>query len=142
MTAYHRRLTGKDLKERVKYAKSWTGWEMVTSRLYLDRKMIEHGEEDEFALTFARIENHYFVNGAFLKSDADLFENAYKLKHIPGIIVQGRYDIVCPAQSAWDLHRAWPEADLVFVDDSGHSAREPGITSELIKATDKFRELK
>jgi len=141
LSAYHRRLMGTDEKEKVKCAKAWTGWEMVTSRLYLDREMIQHGEEDDFAKTFARIENHYFVYGAFLKTDAQLFEEAHKLRHIPGIIIQGRYDLVCPAYSAWELHRQWPEAELVFVDDSGHSAREPGILSELVKATDKFRSL-
>jgi len=141
MSAYYRRLTGTDEKEKIKAAKAWTVWEMETSRLYLDPEMASRGEEDTFALAFARIECHYFVNGAFLKRDAQLIEDASKLRGIPGVIVQGRYDLVCPARSAWDLHRAWPAAQLTFVQDAGHSAIEGGITSELIKATDQFRYL-
>jgi len=83
----------------------------------------------------------FFVNGTWFKTDDEVIANAIRLKNIPGIIVQGRYDVVCPAQSAWDLHKVWPEAELVLVDDAGHSAREPGTTHELLLATDKFRKL-
>jgi proline iminopeptidase len=94
--------------------------------------------EDEFALAFARIECHYFVNAGFFEVDGQLLRDVHKIRHIPTAIVQGRYDVVCPARSAWDLHRAFPEADLRIVQDAGHSAFEPGITKELVKATDRF----
>jgi proline iminopeptidase len=94
--------------------------------------------EDEFALALARIEAHYFVNGGFLRPADQILQDAGRIRNIPGIIVQGRYDVVCPMTSAWDLHRAWPEADLRLVPDAGHSAFEPGITHELITATDRF----
>jgi proline iminopeptidase len=92
----------------------------------------------EFALAFARIECHYFVNKGFFKTENQLLEGAKRIRHIPGVIVQGRYDVVCPAKSAWDLAAAWPEAELVIVPDAGHSAMEPGILDELIRATDRF----
>ena len=95
-------------------------------------------QSDTFALAFARIENHYFVNKGFLESDSFILDNVDKIKHIPGVIIQGRYDVVCPMESAWALHRAWPEAELRIVADAGHSANEPGITSELVQATDRF----
>jgi proline iminopeptidase len=91
-----------------------------------------------FAAAFARIECHYFVNDGFLRSENELIENAGRIRHIPGVIVQGRYDIVCPVRSAWELHLAWPEADLRIVPDAGHSAFEAGNTSELVMATDRF----
>ena len=91
-----------------------------------------------FAAAFARIECHYFVNGGFLRSENELIENVGRIRHIPAVIVQGRYDIVCPMRSAWDLHVAWPEADLRIVPDAGHSAFEPGNIHELITATDRF----
>ena len=94
------------------------------------------------ALAFARIENHYFHNNAFFETDNFLLDNVHRIRHIPGIIVQGRYDIVCPMRSAWDLHRAWPEAELVIVPDSGHSALEKGISSELVRATEAFKAIK
>lgn len=99
------------------------------------------GSESEFALAFARIENHYFTNGGFFPSDQFILENVSRIRNIPTTIVQGRYDVVCPMRSAWDLHRAFPEADLKVVSDAGHSAAEPGITSELVKATDHMSTL-
>jgi proline iminopeptidase len=92
----------------------------------------------EFALAFARIEAHYFVNKGFMKTDAQLLEDTFRIRHIPGVIVQGRYDVVCPVESAWALHRAWPEADLIITPDSGHSAFEPPNSRALIAAADKF----
>ena len=91
-----------------------------------------------FAAAFARIECHYFVNGGFLRSENELIENVGRIRHIPGVIVQGRYDIVCPMRSAWELHLAWPEADLRVVPDAGHSAFEAGTIHELVTATDRF----
>ncbi len=139
MSAYHRRLTSDDHDVRLAAAKAWSVWEGSTSFLLQDPSHIDGSGQDEFALAFARIECHYFVHGGFFEHDDQLLRNAHRLKNIPAVIVQGRYDVVCPARSAWDLHRAWPEADLRIVADAGHSALEPGITHELIEATDRFR---
>lgn len=139
MSAYHRRLTSPDAAVRLAAARAWSLWEASTSFLLQDEGYMQASTGDEFALAFARIENHYFVNGGFFECDGQLLRDAHRLKGIPGVIVQGRYDVVCPMRSAWDLHRAWPEADLRIVPDSGHSAFEPGITHELIEATDRFR---
>jgi len=141
MGAYHRRLTGNDEKVKQECANAWTKYEMSTSALIVNKTKIEKGEDPEFALKFARIENHYFVNGGFFKEDGQLINNAHILKNIPGIIVQGRYDVVCPAQSAYDLHKAWPNSDLVICPDSGHSMGEKSISSMLIEACDRFRSL-
>ncbi|MBN8740195.1 MAG: prolyl aminopeptidase [Lysobacterales bacterium 69-70] len=139
MSAYYRRLTSSDAAVRTAAARAWSTWEGATSFLYQDPAHIAATGEDQFALAFARIECHYFVHGGFFEHDDQLLRNASRLRGIPAVIVQGRYDVVCPARSAWDLHRAWPEADLRIVADAGHSAMEPGITHELIEATDRFR---
>ncbi|MFO0604006.1 MAG: prolyl aminopeptidase [Polyangiales bacterium] len=136
--AYHKRLTGHDAAERRRCAVAWSVWEGSTSRLIVDPDMQRRMAQDEFADAFARIECHYFVNRGFLRTDAQLLEDAVRIRHIPGVIVQGRYDVVCPMESAWALHRAWPEAKLVVVPDAGHSALEPGITRALVDATDRF----
>ena len=142
ISAYHRRLTGKDEQEMLKVARAWTIWELSVSRLYVDPSHIARAIEDaKFALTFASIEAHYFVHGAFLNEDGQLIKNADKIKDIPGVIIQGRYDVVCPAHTAWDLHKVWPKGELHWVDDAGHSMKEVGIVHQLITATDKFREL-
>ncbi|MDR3444667.1 MULTISPECIES: prolyl aminopeptidase [Dyella] len=139
MSAYYRRLTSTDPVVRVEAARAWSVWEGATSYLYQDEGHIQSSGEDEFALAFARIECHYFVHGGFFEHDDQLLRNVGRIRHIPAVIVQGRYDVVCPMRSAWDLHRAWPEADLHVVQDAGHSAFEPGNISELVKATDRFR---
>jgi proline iminopeptidase len=139
MSAYHRRLTSPHPAVRLAAARAWSIWEGATSFLLQDTKHIASSGEDEFALAFARIECHYFVNGGFFERDDQLLRDAHRLRGIPAMIVQGRYDFVWPLRSAWDLHRAWPEADLRIVPDAGHSALEPGITHELIAATDRFR---
>ena len=138
MSAYHRRLTSPDAKTRTDAARAWSVWEGATSFLWQDKSHIESSAEDEFALAFARIECHYFVNGGFFEHDDQLLRNVERIRNIPAVIVQGRYDVVCPLRSAWDLHRAWPEADLHIVQDAGHSAFEPGIVHELVEATDRF----
>jgi proline iminopeptidase len=138
MKAYHRRLTSDDPVVRRDAARAWSVWEASTSYLQVNSEQIERAGEDEFSLAFARIEAHYFVHRGFLERDNQLVENVTRIRNIPAVIVQGRYDVVCPAQSAWDLHRAWPEADLRIVDDAGHSAFEPGILHELVAATDRF----
>jgi proline iminopeptidase len=94
---------------------------------------------DAFALAFARIECHYFLHAAWLEGERELLRNVGRIRHIPGTIVQGRYDVVCPMETAWVLHRAWPEADFRLVQDAGHSATEPGILHELVEATDRYR---
>jgi proline iminopeptidase len=139
MSAYYRRLTSTDPVVRVEAARAWSVWEGATSYLYQDEGHIQSSGEDEFALAFARIECHYFVHGGFFEYDDQLLRNVGRIRNIPAVIVQGRYDVVCPMRSAWDLHRAWPEADLRIVQDAGHSAFEPGNISELVKATDRFR---
>ena len=141
LNAYHRRLTGDDADGRLAAARAWSIWEGSTSKLFPDPLFIEHYADAEFALAFARIECHYFVNNAFFETDNYLIEHVGAVRHIPARIVQGRYDVVCPLMSAWELHRAWPEADLQVVAEAGHSALEPGIRSALVEATDRFRAL-
>lgn len=138
ISAYHRRLTSPDGATRVAAARAWSVWEGATSFLWQDASHIESSAEDEFALAFARIECHYFVNGGFFEHDDQLLRNVDRIRDIPTVIVQGRYDVVCPLRSAWDLHRAWPEAELRIVQDAGHSAFEPGIMHQLLEATDRF----
>ena len=138
MSAYYRRLTGKDEKAKVEAARAWSIWEGSTSKLFFDPHSIERFADTEFALAFARIECHYFMNNCFFETDNYLVENVDKIRHIPGVIVQGRYDVVCPMTSAWDLHRAWPEVDLQIIPDAGHSISEPGIIDALVDATDRF----
>ncbi len=137
--AYYKRLTSEDARVRQEAARAWSVWEARTSNLYVKPEVVEKMSGDEFALAFARIECHYFVNEGWLAGDRALLKNVDRIRNIPGVIVQGRYDVVCPMESAWDLHRAWPEADLRIVADAGHSAFEPGIAHELIEATDRFR---
>jgi len=141
MSAYHRRLTGTNEEEKIKCAIAWAGWEMQTSRLYVDPALLARGEDPVFALAFARIEAHYFVNGGFFRSDDHLLEDARKIAHIPTTIVQGRYDVVCPATTAWELHKRMPKSQLVIVPDAGHSMKEEGIISALVEACDKYRDL-
>jgi proline iminopeptidase len=139
MAAYYKRLTSTDKHVLRKAAEAWSVWEGATSYLRLKPEYVTKFREDAaFAAAFARIECHYFVNRGFLRSDAQLLEDVTRIRHIPAVIIQGRYDVVCPARSAWDLHKAWPEADLRIVSDSGHSAFEVGIASELVSATDRF----
>jgi proline iminopeptidase len=139
LSAYHRRLMSDDEAVRLEAARAWSIWEGSTSKLFPDPNLVQHYAEPHTALALARIECHYFVNNIFFESDNYLIGNIGKIRHIPGVIVQGRYDIVCPIMSAWDLHRAWPEADLKIIRDAGHSATEPGIISALVEATDRFR---
>jgi proline iminopeptidase len=138
MAAYYRRLTSDDPAVRLAAAKVWSGWEGATSKLLPDEEFSGHYEEDEFALAFARIEAHYFVNRGFLETDDQLLRDVPKIRQVPGVIVQGRYDVVCPIHSAWALHRAWPEAEFIVSPDAGHSAFEPANSRALVAATDRF----
>lgn len=141
VSAYYKRLTHEDAHVRLEAAKAWSKWEAATSRLYMDPHAVDEFDDPDFALSFARIECHYFTNNAFFKTNNWLLENVDKIRHIPGFIVQGRYDVVCPAKSAWELHKAWPEAKFSIIADSGHAAAEPGTRSALIEATDACRAL-
>ncbi|MCH9687706.1 MAG: prolyl aminopeptidase [Deltaproteobacteria bacterium] len=138
MAAYYKRLTSDDPKARLAAAQAWSVWEASTSFLMQSTDYMNHAGEDEFALAFARIECHYFVNGGFFEQEDQLLRDVGLIRHIPTVIVQGRYDVVCPMMSAWDLHRAWPEAELKVIPNAGHSAYEPGIVDGLIEATDQF----
>ncbi|MFZ5890941.1 MAG: prolyl aminopeptidase [Myxococcota bacterium] len=138
IAAYHRRLTSPDPAVQKEAARIWSVWEASTSHLLPDEEYIRSCAGDEFSLAFARIESHYFVNGGFLARENQLIEDVGKIRHLPAVVVQGRYDVVCPMQSAFELCRAWPEARLAIVPDAGHSAYEPGIVHELVSATDAF----
>ncbi len=135
--AFYKRLTSEDSNIRKEAAKAWSVWEGSTSKLIPETDIVARFGEDEFADAFARIECHYFINKGFFTEDNFLLNNVDKIRHIPTVIVQGRYDVVCPAESAWDLHRAFPEAEFHLIADAGHSLSEKGITDALICATDK-----
>ncbi len=139
LNAYYQRLTGTDQRAAVAAARAWSVWEASTSFLRSNPDNIRKWGEDQFALAVARIECHYFVNRGFLRSETQLLDDVERIRHIPTTIVQGRYDVVCPATTAWDLHRVWPEADFRLVPDAGHSAFEAGNIHELVSATDRYR---
>lgn len=141
LSAYHKRLTSDDAEVRLQAARAWSVWEASTSKLYPDQSLIDEFDDPDLALAFARIECHYFMNNAFLETENYLIENVGKIRHIPTTIVQGRYDVVCPVMSAWELHEAFPEADLQIVPDAGHSAMEPGIAARLVAAMNRLREV-
>jgi proline iminopeptidase len=141
LLAYHRRLTHEDPQVRLEAARAWSIWEASTSKLIPDAALMEKFGEAEFAIAFARIECHYFMNNGFFEQPNQLIAQADRLRSIPGVIVQGRYDVVCPMKTAWELHRTWPEAEFITVPDAGHSVTEPGITHALITASDRFAEL-
>jgi proline iminopeptidase len=138
MQSYYKRLTSDNRATLLEAARAWSIWEGALSFMRMNPNYVKRFGDPEFAAAFARIECHYFVNGGFLERPDQLLEDVPKIRHIPAVIVQGRYDVVCPARSAWDLHKAWPEANLRIVPDAGHSAFEPGISRELVLATDRF----
>jgi proline iminopeptidase len=138
VAAFHRRLTSPSRATRVRAARAWSIWEAATSHLQTDESNIEKWGEEDFAVAVARIECHFFVNKGFMRREDQLLRGVRRIRNLPAVIVQGRYDVVCPLQTAWDLHRAWPEADFRIVPDAGHSALEPGITHELVSATDRY----
>ena len=139
ISAYHRRLTSSDEATRLAAARAWSVWEASTSLLIPDEAFIDGHRDAHFALSFARIESHYFVHGGFFDVEDQLLRDAHRLRGIPGVIVHGRYDVVCPIQNAWDLQRAWPDAKLVVSPTAGHSAFEAENASALLEATDSFR---
>ena len=140
--SYYKRLTSEDSATLLEAARAWSIWESALSYMKLNKNYVKRAGDAEFAAAFARIECHYFTNGGFLERESQLLDDVHKIRHIPATIVQGRFDVVCPMRSAWDLHRAWPEADLRVVPDSGHSAFEPSTARELVKATDRYSRMK
>lgn len=137
IAAFHTRVNHPDPAVRLPAARAWSVWEGSTLTLRPNPVMVADHDDPDFAVAFARIENHYFVNGGFFQA-GQLIRDAGRIRHIPGVIVQGRYDVCTPATTAWDLHRAWPEAEFRLVDDAGHAYTEPGILHHLIEATDRF----
>ena len=137
ITAYRKRLTSSDRAVQLEAAKAWSIWEGETITLLPDPSLSAHHEEDDFAIAFARIENHYFVHNGWLE-EGQLLRDAVKLRGIPGVIVHGRYDMPCPLRYAWELHKAWPDAEFHIIEGAGHAYSEPGILDRLIRATDQF----
>ena len=138
LNAFHRRLTCDDETTRLAAARAWSVWEASASFLIQNQDFMDKLDAPDAALAMARIECHYFVNGGFFESPNQLLENIDRIRHIPAIIVQGRYDVVCPAVTAWDLHTAWPEADFQLIQDAGHSAFDRANAQALVAATDSF----
>lgn len=136
MRAYYERLTSPDPAVRAEAARAWSIWEGATSYLRVNTQDLAKFDEGAFAEAFARIECHYFINGGFLRTPSQLLDDVPRIRHLPCTIVQGRYDVVCPMRSAWDLHKAWPEAKFIVVNDAGHSMTEVGIRAALISETD------
>ncbi len=139
LRAYYKRLTSDNEIERMAAAKAWSLWEGRCATLKPSSTVVEHFGDPFTALSLARIECHYFMNNSFL-AENQILRNAERLKNIPGIIVQGRYDMVCPLESAWALHQVWPQSELNIIDDVGHSASEVGTRSALVDATDRMVE--
>jgi proline iminopeptidase len=137
--AYYARLTGEDEVTRMAVAKAWSLWEGRTATLLPRQSVIDHFGNPFTALSLARIECHYFINASFLEPD-QILARAERLREIPGVIVHGRYDVVCPVEQAFALRQAWPQAHLEVIADAGHSATEPGIVAALVRATDEFAE--
>ncbi len=138
ISAYHKRLTSEDRQIRLAAARAWSVWEASTSKLIPSDRSIQRFGEAEFAEAFARIECHYFVNKGFLETEDQLLKNCDRIAHLPGVIVQGRYDVVCPMVTSWELHQAWQKAEYLVIADAGHSVSEPGIIDALVTATDRF----
>ena len=137
MAAYRKRLVGEDKVAQIEAAKAWSGWEGETITLLPEPSTSDKFHEDQFALAFARIENHFFVHAGWLE-EGQLLREAGRLSDIDGVIVHGRYDMPCPARIAWQLHKAWPRADFHLIEGAGHAFSEPGILDQLIRATDRF----
>lgn len=137
MQAYYRRLTGSDQIAQMHAAKAWSCWEGRTASLRPNSHIVERFSEGHRALSIARIECHYFVNNAFLETD-QLLRDMPKIAHLPGIIVHGRYDVICPLDNAWALHQAWPNSELQIIREAGHAASEPGITDALVRAAEQM----
>ncbi|GHG82767.1 prolyl aminopeptidase [Pseudodonghicola xiamenensis] len=138
IAAYHKRLFSGNISEEITYARAWASWENALASIH------SHGHPGEtpgdYARAFARLENHYFVNGGFLEFDGQILANMGRISHIPGVIVQGRYDMICPPTAAWRVSELWPACDLTMVRHAGHALSEPGISAELVRAMDRIAE--
>ena len=141
LEAYYNLLIGKDSSKKIEAAKAWSTWEGSTVRLIQDKDFIGDFSDEKFAEAFARIESHYFMNNAWFNSDNHLIENVDKIRHIPAVIIHGRYDVICPVENAWELHQAWPESELHIIPDAGHSIFEEGIKDKILEYTEKFSSL-
>ncbi|WP_417311475.1 prolyl aminopeptidase [Ectopseudomonas khazarica] len=137
MGAFYKRLTGSDQIAQMHAAKAWSTWEGRTATLRPNPQVVDRFSEAHRALSIARIECHYFINDAFLEPD-QLLRDMPRIAHLPGIIVHGRYDAICPLDNAWALHQAWPNSELQIIRDAGHSAAEPGITDALVRAAEEM----
>lgn len=138
IAAYHRRLFSGDREEEVRFGRAWSAWENALASVYSNG--VSGESPGDYARAFARLENHYFSNGGFLHVDGQILANMGRIAHIPGVIVQGRYDMICPPQSAYDIHKKWPNSDLIMVRNAGHALSEPGISAELVKTMDQLAE--
>ena len=138
MDAYREIFYGEDQEKKLQAAVAWSKWEAATSSLLISKSRVDEFQDPEFALAFAMIENHYFINKGFFEDENQLLENLDVIRHIPAVIVQGRYDVVCPMESAWELASKWPEAEFIVTPNSGHSAFEKENIAALVDATDKF----
>ncbi len=138
ITAYHKRLFGKDETEQTRFAKAWAGWESALASL--ESTGARGSPSGAYARAFSRLENHYFINNGFLEEDGQILRDMHKIAHVPGYIVQGRYDMICPPQTAIGLHKAWPGSTLRMVTPAGHALSEPGITSELLTIMDELKQ--
>ncbi|MDA7427658.1 prolyl aminopeptidase [Primorskyibacter aestuariivivens] len=139
IAAYHKRLFSGDTAEEVKYARAWSAWENALASVYSSGSGVE--APGDYARAFARLENHYFINHGFLDYDGQILDQMDRIAHIPGVIVQGRYDMICPPRKAWQLARAWPNADLHMIRNAGHALSEPGISAELVRVMDELADL-
>jgi proline iminopeptidase len=139
VSAFYRRLTSDDVEIRTAAAKAWSGWEGSTIHLIPEKESMDRFTGDDMAVALARIECHFFKNKCWFRNDDQLLDDVVKIKHIPAVIIHGRYDVVCPVKNAFDLSRRWPEADLQVIADAGHAVDEPGILKALVSATDRFR---
>jgi len=138
VAAYHRRLFSGDLREEVRFGRAWSAWENALASIHSSGMSGE--SPGDYARAFARLENHYFINNGFLEYDGQILSNMGKISHIPGVIVQGRYDMICPPTSAWRINELWPAAELKMVRNAGHALSEPGISAELVRVMDRIAE--
>ncbi len=139
LAAYYKRLTSDNEFERLKAARAWSTWEGSTMKLIPNPESIQSMSNDQISLSLARAETHYFMNNCWWRTDNQLIDDVYKIRHIPTVIIHGRYDMVCPFKSAWELHKAWPEAKFEPIAVAGHATDEPGIIDALIRATESFK---
>ncbi|MCE8518538.1 prolyl aminopeptidase [Ruegeria pomeroyi] len=138
IAAYHKRLFSGDMAQEIRYARAWSAWENALASIHSNGTTGE--SPGDYARAFARLENHYFINDGFLEFDGQILANMGRISHIPGHIVQGRYDMICPPSSAWKLSELWPSCELRMIRNAGHALSEPGISTELVRIMDGIAE--